>query len=468
MQIPILNGVYTSEAADFRVSYPYNLVPVPVEQGISKGYLRPSDGVLPFTSLALGPGLDRGGINWKGNCYRVMGTSLVLVDNSGAIIVIGTVPGDDLVRFDYSFDYLAVRGNGELFLYNGVTLQQITDPDLRNVIDFIWVDGYFMTTDGEFLVVTELNDPFSVLPTKYGSSEADPDPIQAVLKLHDEPTALGRYTMETFSNVGGNGFPFNRVDGALIAKGVVGTNACCVFLDNIALVGGGRNEPVSIYLASNGQFARIATREVDLILLMYAEAVLSTIKVEARVDKGHQLLYVHLPDKTLVYDGAASQNVGEQVWFILGSDLEPAQYRVRNLVWCYNKWLVGDPQTNQIGYLTTETSKHWGMTIGWEVTTLIVYNEGAGCIFHELELVCLAGRVDLNVNPTLSTRYSLDGETWSQYRFISAGKIGERQKRLVWIQQGAMRQWRIQRFNGTSDSRLSLARLEARVEALTV
>jgi hypothetical protein len=56
MQIPILNGVYTSEASDFRVAYPYNLVPVPIDQGISKGYLRPGEGVLPFT--VDGPGLD--------------------------------------------------------------------------------------------------------------------------------------------------------------------------------------------------------------------------------------------------------------------------------------------------------------------------------------------------------------------------------------------------------------------------
>ena len=71
MQIPILNGVYTSEASDFRVAYPYNLVPVPVDQGISKGYLRPGEGIVAFT--ADGPGLDRGGINWNGLCYRVMG-----------------------------------------------------------------------------------------------------------------------------------------------------------------------------------------------------------------------------------------------------------------------------------------------------------------------------------------------------------------------------------------------------------
>jgi hypothetical protein len=465
MQIPILNGVYTSEASDYRVAYPYNMVPVPVDQGISKGYLRPGDGIMAFTGD--GPGPDRGGINWNGACYRVMGNSLVSIDSVGTITVRGSIPGLDPVRFDYSFDYLAIRAAGRLFLYNG-TLTQITDPDLGTCIDFIWIDGYFMSTDGEFVCVTELNDPFSVLSTKYGSSEADPDPVIAILKLNDEATLLNRYTIETLNNIGGTGFPFQRVDGALIPKGTIGTDACCVFMNNIALVGSGRNEAPSVYLASNGQYARLATREIDLVLADYSEVQLAAIKVETQVDKGHELLLIHLPDKTLVYDGAASKIVEEPVWYILGSGLDPAQYRAKNFVQCFGKWLVGDPQSLKIGYLTTDTSKHWGMTIGWEFSTLIIYNEAVGAIFHELELIALSGRVDLGASPMISTRYSLDGTQWSQPKFIRAGKQGERQKKLVWLFNGSMETMRIQKFNGVSDSRLSVARLEARLEPLAV
>jgi hypothetical protein len=403
MQIPVLNGVYTNEAADFRVSYPYNLVPVPVDQGISQGYLRPAEGVTAFTGS--GPGVDRGGINWNGVCYRVMGTSLVSIDSGGVISVLGAVAGTDQVSFDYSFDFLAVSGGGNLYLWNGATLVQNTDPDLGTVVDFIWVDGYFMTTDGSFLAVTELTNPFSVLPTKYGSSEVDPDPILALLKLHNEPTAINRYTMETFSNIGGDGFPFSRIDGAMIDKGAVGTHACCVFMDNIALVGGGRNEAISVYLGSNGQMTRIATREIDLILASYTDETLAKVKIEPRVDKGHQLLYVHLPDKTLVYDGAASAVTNDRVWFIVGSNLSQAQYRIRNFVRCYSQWLVGDTVNPVIGTMTTAVSTHWGARIGWEFSTVALYNDGAGCIFHELELVALSGRVDLGVDPRISSGF---------------------------------------------------------------
>lgn len=468
MQVPILNGIYTSENSDFRVSYPRNLIPEPVSQGISSGYLRPGDGIEHFAS---GPGIDRGGINWNGKCYRVMGTKLVQVNQDATVDILGDVGGnsDDQVTLDYSFDRLGIASGGNLYYWDG-SLQVVTDGDIGTVVDFIWVDGYFMTTDGEFLIVTELNDPLSVLPTRYGSSEADPDPVKALLKLRNEPYALNRYTIEVFDNVGGTGFPFQRIDGAQIQRGVIGTQACCVYLESIAFVGGGRNESIAVWIGVSGSSAKISTREIDLILEDYSEDQLEKIVVEAKIDKGHQHLYIHLPDKTLVYDGVASQLLDEAVWFTLdsGNLSESSRYRAYHFVYCYNKWLVGDPTAEDVGVLTQSIGTHWGELAAWEFSTSILYNESMGAIFHELELIALTGRNNLGNNSTLWTDYSLDGETWSMPKSTKSGKIGNRAKRLVWLQQGSMKNWRIQRFKGHTDGMLSFARLEARLEPLVV
>jgi len=466
MQIPILNGVFADNAPDLRQSYPVNMVPVSIKSGISNGYLRPGDGIVQFTT---GPGIDRGGIEWQGVCYRVMGTKLVTVSSTGVVTILGDVGSGGLVTFTYSFELLAIASGGRLYYWNPVTsvLAQVTDPDLGTVLDVVWVDGYFMTTDGEFLIVTELTNPFDVNPLKYGSSEIDPDPVVALIKLRNEVYAINANTIEVFDNVGGSFFPFNRIDGAQVQKGAVGTHACCEFMQRIAMVGGGRGEAPSVYLAANATTEKIATREIDQILEEYSEATLSQILLEQRVEKDHIFLYIHLLDKTLVFDGTTSAALGQLVWFVLTTTTAGfAQYRARNFIYCYDKWILGDPQSSNLGIVSEDISSHWGQIVRWEFGTTIVYNESLGAVFHQMELVSLTGSVALGLDPTISTSYSIDGKSYSQDRFIKVGTTGSPAKRLVWFQQGFMRNWRIQRFRGTSDAHISVARLEAQIEPM--
>lgn len=468
MQIPILSGIYTDEGPDFRTAYPRNLIPVPKQQGISNGYLRPAEGII---QIGTGPGADRGGIAWNGACYRVMGGSLVRVGADGSTTVLGEIDGIDQVSFAYSFDRLAIAASGAMYYWNGA-LSRVSDPDLGTALDVVWVDGYFMTTDGTSLVVTDLTNPASVNPLKYGSSEADPDPVVCLLKQRaGEVYAVNRFTIELFNNVGGSLFPFARNEGAQMTRGALGKRCATFYMDQIAFLGGGKNdnviEPPAIWIGLNGSTQKLSTAEIDTLLLDYSEAQLAAAVLEVRVSKNHQLLYLHLPDRTLVYDGAASAAVQEPVWCTLDSGLAaPATYRARNFVWCYDKWLCGDPTSPALGQLVENISTHYGATIGWEFGTNILYNEGRSAIFHQLELLTLPGRVPLGADPVIWTSYSLDGVTWSQERACAAGKQGQRSKRIVWMKQGSMRQWRIQRFRGTSDAHLSVVRLEAQLEPL--
>lgn len=463
-QIPILSGTYTDSDADFRSSYPVNLIPVPKDNGIAKGYLRPADGV---TEYAQGPGFDRGGINWKGTHYRASGTKLVSVSQAGAISVLGELGGSGQVTFDYSFDRLAIASAGSLFYYANNDFRRVTDPDLGTVLDMIWVDGYFMTTDGTSLVVTELNDPYAVNPLKYGSSEADPDPINGLLKIRGEVYAINRHTIEVFDNIGGDLFPFQRIPGAQIQKGSLGTYCACELSDAVAFLGSGRDEAPAIYLGANATATKISTREIDQILSTYTEAQLATSVLEKRVDKGHLHLWVHLPDRTMVYDLAGSAAVQEPLWFYMTSAIEGfSQYRARNLVWIFERWNVGDPAGTDIGYLDSSLSTQYGDMARWEFGTTFIFNEGKGAVFHDLELFCLTGRVAVGINPTISASYSLDGQAWSDEKFVYVGTIGNRKKRIAWRNQGIMRDMRILRFKGNSDSHISITRLEAQLEPL--
>ncbi|MEN9885625.1 MAG: hypothetical protein RL758_203 [Pseudomonadota bacterium] len=464
MQIPILSGLYADTAADLRTQYPRNMVPVPKQSGVSQGYIRPADGIELFGS---GPGVGRGGYWWNGVLYWVMGSKLCSVSSSGAITELGDVGAGGPVTIDNGPDYLSIWSGGRLYYWDGSTLTQVTDTDLGNVIDGTWIAGYNLSTDGEFLIVTELSDKTAVNPLKYGTAEADPDPIVGVTKLLNEAYAIGRYTIEVFSNVGGDNFPFAPIEGAQVSRGAIGTKAFCKFGGSIAFVGSGKNEAPAVWAMAPGDATKLSTSEIDKLLLNYSEAELSACVVRAKVDKGHNWLMIHLPDVCLVYDLNASKAAQEPVWFELSSAVVGrSTYRARNLVWAYDRWIADDPTTSNLGVMTDEVASHYGEVVGWEFGTLMLYNEGRGGIVHDLELVALPGRVAFGADPVVWASYSEDGETWSMERPIAAGKQGERLKRLAWRGNGMVRNYRMQKFRGTSDAKVSFMRLEARVEPL--
>ncbi len=465
MQVPILSGIYADTTSDYRTSYPVNLVPVPKDTGISKGYLRTADGIAHFADTG---GLDRGGIVWGGVLYRVCGGSLVRVYQDGSLSTIGSVGSGGRCSFDYSFDRLAISSDGRFYYYNGTALTRVTDADLGVVVDHVWIDGYHVTTDGEFIVVTELNDPTAVNPLKYGSSEFDPDNVLGLLKVRNELVVLNRHSIEVFDNVGGELFPFQRIDGAVIQKGIVGTHAKCTFAQTFAFVGGGRNEPISVYLGASGGAQWIATREIESIIAQYTESQLSTMVVEAREHEAHQYLYIHLLNETLVYDLAGSSAAGQPVWFILKSgSAANQQYRAINFVYAYNKWIVGDKTTNKLGYMTDATFAQYDQPTGWRFDTALIYNEGMGVIINSIELVGTVGRAATGQQPSVFCSYTKDGLTWSQERSRSAGLRGDYAHRMTWHRFGVrFGHWLGLRFRGVGSTTLAIPRLEIQVEPL--
>ena len=477
MQIQIVSGTTTDEAANFRASLPLNLIPVPMKTEISSGYLRTADGMIEFADSISSVGADRGAINWDGICYRVIGEFLTRVNADQTIDYLGALSNDGrrsvMVN---SFDRLAIASAGQLYYWSPtLPLAQVTDPDLGLVLDVVWIAGYFVTTDGVSLVATDLGDPFAVNPLKYGSSEVSPDPVNSLLVIRNELIAINRYTIETFQNVGGTLFPFQRIEGAMIPKGSVGTHASCYYLETFAFVGGGYNENISVYVGAPGNAVKIATREIEMQLEAYTEEQIADIVIEARADKMHQFLYVHLPDRTLVYDAMASSIFQEPIWHVLASGPDgDMPYRARNFVNCYGKWLFGDLQSTKIGYYTQRDAREFGATVPWQFDTALVFNGTAGAVFDAMELVRLPGREAINpllppvtVEATVFLSYTLDGLSWSAPRSSLRTRPGMTMARTAWRRLGKMALWRGMRFRGMNNPYPdAFARLDARVEAL--
>lgn len=390
--VSLMRGCVGTAEADFEVTLPVNLEPIVISSGISDAYLRSAMGC---TTFATGSGTGRGGVFWGGVLYRVMGTTLYSVSPAGVLVNLGDVGAGGLCAFAIGFDRIAINSGNRLYYWNPtIGLLQVTDVSLSNVVDMLWMSGYYITTDGTYIITTNLSDPTTINPLHYGSNSNDPNPIVGLYTLRDELYVLSRYKISVFTEAGGSGFPFEVQTGATIPVGCVGPRAKAPLLQSFAFTGSALNEAASVYLCGSGSATKISTRTIDDELA--ATADLSSITMETRVGRNEQRLYVHLPTKSLVYLAGASTKLGEPVWYIVASGRNMDEpYRPRNAVLAYGKLICDDTATYSLGVLSDDVLPPTGET----------------SVFMSM------------------TR---DGETYSPERAISAGALGDRSRRVQW------------------------------------
>ena len=196
VMLNLIKGDKTSVDTDYRDALPVNMYGVIRDILGAQGYMLCYPGLTSFTT---GGGIDRGG-NYNDRFdahFRVSGPSLIEIDTDGTVSTLGGVIGTSQAAMPYSFNTQAVIADGRMFLYDATSgFRQITDGDLGNPIDGVWVDGYYFMTDGEYIYHTDITDEESIDPLKYATAEFMPDPSLGVAKTQDNLVLVfGRYSI---------------------------------------------------------------------------------------------------------------------------------------------------------------------------------------------------------------------------------------------------------------------------------
>lgn len=418
MQVGIISGT-TVRNGEFVTSYPVNLDTKIIDSGVSKGQLVTSRGA---RKIGNGPGVDRGSIVWKGAHYRVMADKLVSVDSGGEATILADVGYDGApVGLDYGFDLLAIRSAGRLFYWDGSQRIEVNDPDIGVVNDVMWIDGYYATTDGTYVIVTDINDPTSINPTRYGSAESDPDPITGLIKYRGEMCAIGRNTLTFMQNVGGNGFPFQVAQGATEQCGAISATAkCTVGGSGFAFVGSPRGEPLAVYFY-NGSVNRISDTEIDDLIA--AEPNPEAIEMECRAYSAERQIIIHLSSCSLCLSVSTTDAAGQGAWTILHSGhFEP--YRLRHAALYNGKHYVGDVSGSNIGVVEGDP-RHFGEGTDWRFDASIMFDPGG----MQVSQVQLFGQFPTEQNAVFCS-ITRDGVGWS--REASRRLTGRRDEPVLW------------------------------------
>ena len=355
--IPLIKGQRKSNY-DYRSNLLINATAIVEKIEGDQGYVLAHDGLTEFAETG---GSARGAyFNQRLNShFRVSGDNLEEVSEYGVVTQIGVISGVDDCSFAESFNTQAVVSGGNMWLYDGYTLQKLI-LDFAP-IDVTWFRGVYVMTDGDSLYHTRLADETDVPILAYTSSEFAADPIKGVLRTDsNEIIAFNRYSTEYFyfnANAPTGTSVLQVISGKSSKVGIVGTHCKC-FLDGRVFILGGRiDESPSIHIVQGAGEQTVATREIDKIIATYSEEELETAYMEARTVDRDKFVIIHLPNHTLLYNHTVGSKVGiDNAWSLLKTgeqDAWRAKYGIfdpRN-----SKWIYGDTTSNKLAYLDQQS-----------------------------------------------------------------------------------------------------------------
>ena len=372
----------------------------------------------------------------------------------------GTITGTIQAAMPYSFNTQCVITDGKMYLYDSTSgFRQVTDADLGNPIDGVWVDGYYFLTDGEYIYHTDLTDESSIDPLKFATAEFMPDPSLGLAKTQDNKVLVfGRYTLEYFVNVATSNFAFQRVETRAQKIGIVATHAKCEANGNFYITGGRKEDSVGIHRIGIGSSTKVSTREVDKVLAQYTEPNLSDMRMESRSEDNVTFILVHLPDYTLCFNETIAENFGTSVaWSIVKTDASGDDtYRAINGIFDARntKWLYGDKLNANIGELDKELSTHYGAKVETIIYSPMV-NLETGSV-DEIEIETIPGHTS-TADATVAFSMTTNGVTYGKEYWQDYGDIQDYEQRFFYRRVGYVRDWIGFKFRAVSGSRMAFA-----------
>lgn len=451
--LPLVRGEKITSDVDYTDFLPLNMTAVAKPILGAQGYMISHDGL---TQVATASGADRGGFydDRRGYHIRVIGNTLYkLVGTS--LVSVGTILGSGQCSFAYSFNNTAILSGGNVYFYNGATLQRLTDADLKNPIDLDWIDSYFFYTDGEYIYHSLLADEKQVDPLQYATAEIMPDKTLGVMRTTDNLVAVfGRYSIEYFINQANDQFAFSRITQKSVSGGICGTHCKVMIGDSIFILGGRKNESPSIHMLQSSMLESVSTRSVDKILATYTESELAQAVLESRTDKRDQFLIVRLLRHTLLLNVSAAQAIGvAESWSQLSYGVDLSPWLGVNGVYdpLQNAWIYGSASGNAYK-LDDKTAAQAGEQTEFELRTPIV--EAKHIRISRVEVNTVSGFTDTT---TAALSVTLEGAAYSTESWLLYSTAGAYDQHFIFRRIGYIPSCASFRLRGVSKNKVNFS-----------
>lgn len=424
----------------------------------SKLVLLPTPGLRLFTTLPTGP--LRGAKVMGSYLYMVAGTGVYRLDVAGSVTVLGNIADGGQVSMDHNGTQMAivVPETRQGWVATSSTLTQITDTDFPGAVAVTTLDGYgvFVRPDSTQIFISALNDMTSFDALDYASAEGDPDNLVTALRVGRELWLFGERTTEVWANVGAADFPFQRISGAFVERGIAARFSVAQQLAVPLWLGENR----VAYRANGVQPQRISTHAIEQEWAGYT--TVNDARSFLYEQEGHTFFGITFPTEgaTWVYD------LDTQVWHERESEGYDT-WRATNCTAFAGAVIAGDTTNGNIYVVDPTSCDENGETI-IRVATGTQFVQSGNKVRHVRLTMDLTTGNGLSAgqgsDPQIWLTSSDDGgRTFGNEKWRSLGGMGEYQARVIFSRLGASRQ-RVYRLQMSDPVRCTLMAMDLDAE----
>lgn len=367
--------------------------------------------------------------------YAVTPTHLYRIGRTGVVTEVGAIRQSGRVSTADNGTQL-VMVDGDLGYSYDVDEDHITElegPGWYPATTVTYQDGYFIFNragTGQFFLSQLMSVEFDALD--FATAEAAPDDTLAVLSDHRELWVFGEHSIEIWYNSGDVDFPFERMQGAFVERGILAAHSAAKIDNSVFWLG----EDGVIYRAAGYQPQRISTHAVEqsIEIGQAGDAFAYTY-----TEEGHPFYVLTFPTlaRTWCYDVATGlwHERQHSRW---------GRHHGNCYARAYGRHLIGDFQNGLIYLLDMDALDDEGDEIRREAVSPPVHARRERLTMRSLELDMESG-VGLTVgqgdNPQAMLQWSDDGgKTWSNEHWTTIGKVGRFLTRVIWRRLGQFRQ----------------------------
>lgn len=440
--VNILGGFYTDDTLPVANQDCVNYIPeiVEVADGARSPVLLktvPANRSITLTSWDTGP--TQASLVVDNTLYVVVDGALFRIGFGTNSATMYPATGTKTVVFGSGRCYMDYMQNGtgyDISIYSGQNgyVYNTTNDTLTQIEDFggsiacNFLDQYMIGVkpDGTSWFTSDVADPLTFSAFDQYSSEASPDRIVGLAVTSREIWVFNQSTIETFYNAGTK---FERNNGTVIQRG-------CAARDSIQVIGGTPfwlGDDGCVYLANGYQPQRISTHAIEAEIAKSAD--ISTAHSYFWESRGHLVYCLTIQDGfTFCYD------ISTQIWHrreSFGSDNSNTWdvVRVGNKLYNINRYDSNLYLFDWDYYRDDDASN----TLVCKRRTQYFHNNQQFLRCNNMELVMNTGDVPANTTSEVLFRYSDDfGRSYSQYRKVTLGDVGEYNKKLRFFNLGRM------------------------------